>query len=100
MWGVSKKPQKREKHLCIPQEKRRSSMKVGEIPGNGEESPSFGEEPEKCGECQRNTIKEKLLCIPQEKRRSSMKVGETPGNGEELPSFEGESLILGSKESI
>ena len=42
---MSKKHQKREKLLCIPQEWRRSSMKVGETPGNGEESPTFREEP-------------------------------------------------------
>ena len=42
---MSKKHQKREKLLCNPQEWRRSSREVGETPGNGEESPSFGEEP-------------------------------------------------------
>ena len=42
---MSKKHQETEKLLCIPQEWRRSSRKVGETPGNGEESPSFGEEP-------------------------------------------------------
>ena len=45
MWGMSKKHHKREKLLCIPQEQRRSSREVGETPGTGEESPSFGEEP-------------------------------------------------------
>ena len=47
---MSKKHQETEKLLCIPQEQRSSSMKVGETPGNGEESPSFGEEPRKVWE--------------------------------------------------
>ena len=43
---MSKKHQKRvEKLLCIPQKQRRASRKVGETLGNGEESPTFGEEP-------------------------------------------------------
>ena len=49
MRGLSKKHQETEKLLCIPQEQRRASMKVGETPGNGKESPSFGEEPQATG---------------------------------------------------
>ena len=79
MRGLSKKHQETEKLLCIPQEQRRASMKVGETPGNGEESPSFREEPK--------FWRRTLLCIPAKQRRASIKVGETPGNGEESPNL-------------
>ena len=42
-----KKHQETEKFLCIHTKQRRASIKVGETPGNGEESSTFGEEPKK-----------------------------------------------------
>ena len=54
-WGMSKKHQEPEKLLCIPTEQRRSSPKVGETPRNGEESPTFGEEPNDTREKGNNT---------------------------------------------
>ena len=43
--GMPKKHYKREKLLCISIEQRKSSGKVGETLGNGEESPTFRGEP-------------------------------------------------------